>query len=407
MRIKTLARCVLALALFGAFNFQSVNLAAANGNLGVGLRVIPGGSGTTESGLTGNTKLWFVVKQGETFSRDLLLTGSSTLDQKVSLSLVQLARVDGEPSVTNVVSEVSPWVIYSKNDFILKKNDVANVRISVSPPVDLKSSSFEAYLVVTASGLESITKDDGITKAVIKNSARVAQPVFIGVGNYEDFKINFEIKDVDGIKNSDGKFIRVFIDNQGKTPISPSGTVQIKNLDFEQAAIGPFEFYSATIAPKSKAFIDVPIPSAVNPGNWKIFVRATQGSVTETSEFTKNLTFSNSFDYLGWGLRALITAIGIFLALWSYRTFRPHKDHGEIMARTKKAKISDETAALIAELEAKTAALEAEVAKKTVRKKAAKKSAKKATVKKAAVSAPKKAVVKKTAKKAATKKPQK
>ena len=404
LALTPLAITVLLISLV----FPLFPIEASAGNLGVGLRVLPGGDGSSNTEITGNTKLWFVVKQGASFSRELILTGSSSVDQKINLSLVQLARVDGEPSVTDVKSEILPWVTFSDNDFLLKRNTSSNVILTVSPPTNIKSSAFEAYLIVTASGLETATKDDGVTKAVLKNSARVAQPVFVGVGSYEEFKIDFEIKDVEGKKTSTEKFLRIYLDNRGKTPISPSGQVQLKNMDFEQGTIGPLNFYASTIQPKSKAFVDVILPPEVNPGNWKIFVRATQGSITVTREFDKNLTFTNSFGLFFILIRLIILLAGIALSLWIYRTFKPRRSKNESGVKVEKDSIPDETKALIAQLEAKAAKLEAQVAKTSATKKTTKKAATKVVSKKSSTNnvtsaRPKKAAVKKVAKKSPSK----
>jgi hypothetical protein len=298
-----------------------------------------------------------------------------------------LQRIDGEPAISNDASEILPWVEFSENNFILRKNQSKTVTMKIAPPKDSKSGSYEAYLIVSASDPSTYKSSGKVTEAVIKNSARVAQPVFVGVGNYEDFIVNFEIIDVDGIKNFQDKFLRVYLDNQGKTPISPSGQLQLKNMDFEQGTLGPFPFYSATISPDSKVFIDVPIPSSVNPGKWKIFVSASQGNVTETREFEKNLTFTNRFDFLGVAVRVIVLVLGLVLALWAYRTLRPRGDRDTNLSpitkrsRRNKNRMADKgTQALIAELRAKADAAELKASR--LQKSAAKKSTKKKSTRK-------------------------
>lgn len=384
------------------------NLASA-GDLGVGLRVVPNSS--TNSQISGNTKLWFVVKQNDATSRELVLSGSNSMDQQVKLSLVKLQRIDGEPAISNEASDVAPWIAFSENNFVLRKNQSKSIFMKIAPPTDAKSGSYEAYLIVSASDAKAYKSSGEVTEAVIKNSARVAQPVFVGVGNYEDFLVNFEIADVDGIKTLQDKFIRVFLDNKGKTPISPSGQIQLKNMDFEQGTLGPFPFYSATISPDSKAYIDVQVPNTVNPGKWKLFVSASQGNVTETREFEKNLTFTNRFDFLGGAIRAVVVVLGLLLALWAYRTLRPRSatdiPSKLMFGRSSRGKnrISKETQTLIAELEAKAEAAERKAAelKKTARKKApVKKVTKKTAAKKVASTS--KPVKKTTTRKALPKK---
>ena len=384
------------------------NLATA-GDLGVGLRVVPNSS--TNSQISGNTKLWFVVKQNDATSRELVLSGSNSMDQQVRLSLVKLQRIDGEPAISNEASDVAPWIAFSENNFVLRKNQSKSITMKIAPPTDAKSGSYEAYLIVSASDAKAYKSSGEVTEAVIKNSARVAQPVFVGVGNYEDFVVNFGIADVDGIKTLQDKFIRVFLDNKGKTPISPSGQIQLKNMDFEQGTLGPFPFYSATISPDSKAYIDVQVPDTVNPGNWKLFVSASQGNVTETREFEKNLTFTNRFDFLGGAIRAVVVLLGLLLAFWAYRTLRPRSATDTPSKRKSgrssrsKNRISKETQALIAELEAKAEAAERKAAelKKTTRKRApVKKVTKKIAAKK--VASKSKPVKKTTTRKATPKK---
>jgi hypothetical protein len=326
---------------------------AAAGDLSVGLRVVP--KSQTGSDISSNTKLWFVVKQGDRSSRELVLKG-----------LVNLQRVDGEPAISNELSKLDKWATFSENNFILKRNQSRVITMEISPPTDIQSESIEAYLVISASDAKSSKSSGEITEALIRNSARVAQPVFVGVGNYEDFKVDFEISDVDGIKTLRDRFIRVFIDNKGKTPISPSGQIQLKNLDFEQGTLGPFSFYSATISPDSKAYIDVPVPSNVTPGKWKIFVRASQGNVTETREFEKKLTFDNSVQVIGLAIRIIAVLIGLFLAYWSYKTIStgkksPSSSTKQSFRTTRRKNSAHEL--LIAELEAKAKAAEEEVAR--------------------------------------------
>jgi len=362
---------------------------ASAGDLGVGLRVVPNSS--TNSQISGNTKLWFVVKQDDETTRELILSGSNSMDQLVKLSMVKLQRIDGEPAISNEASDLAPWVVFSENGFVLKKNQSKSVTIKIAPPTDAKSGSYEAYLIVSASDAKVYKSSGKVTEAVINNSARVAQPVFVGVGNYEDFVVDFEISDVDGVKTLQDKFIRVFLDNKGKTPISPSGQVQLKNMDFEQGTLGPFPFYSATISPDSKAYIDVQVPDTVNPGNWKLFVSASQGNVTETREFEKNLTFTNRFDFFGGAIRAVVVLLGLLLAFWAYRILRPKtfSDSPSRLAGRRsirgRDRISAETQALIAELEANAEAAERRAAglRKTTKNRAPVKNAtkKKATKK--------------------------
>ena len=66
----------------------------------------------------------------------------------------------------------------------------------------------------------------------------------------------------------------------------------------------------------------VDLPEEVTPGRWKIFVKATQGNVTETKVFEKTLRFSKWFDILFNIGRVLVFVIGLILFRKSWHLFR-------------------------------------------------------------------------------------
>jgi hypothetical protein len=114
----------------------------------------------------------------------------------------------------------------------------------------------------------------------------------------------------------------VFINNKGLTPIAPTGDVTLQNADFPSLRFGPIKYLTARVNPESKAVFVIDLPEEVIPGKWKIFVKASQGSVTETKVFEKTLRFSKWFDILFNIGRFLVFVIGIALLRKSWHLFR-------------------------------------------------------------------------------------
>ncbi len=377
---------------------------AAEGNLGLSLQILQGDS--SKSGLESNTRLWFVVEPGKTKSRKFIVQSTAGISEKISISIGALKRVNGKSQMA--IGEVSPiesWASFSANEFVLAPRGSKEINLTLAVPADEEISSYAAMLLVKAS---SVSTKESTDPYRVPGAAQIAAPIFLGVGTEDEFVTEFEIKDVFGINTTAGKALRVEIKNNGKTPVSIIGDVQVSGITFQTETLGPFNFETETIAPGESKFADALVKDQIVEGKWRIYVTASQGAITETREFEKNITFTGSNSFIPYLVRILIGIISILVLLWAYRTFRPRRDLIETNPKNKKSKISKEARALIAELEAKTAELEAEIQKKSVQKKMTKRATVKKpltgepVVKKAAV---KKAAVKKVAKKASVKKP--
>lgn len=366
----------------------------AQGNLGLSLQILQGESSKT--GLENNTRLWFVIEPGQMKSRTILVRSTATISERISLSVGAVKRVNGKSQLDlDGKSSIEPWARFSVNDFVLEPNETKEVQIIFEIPADENVNSYSGMLLVKASGLTNKLNQDDYS---VPGAAQIAAPIFLGVGTEDEFITQFEIKDVFGVNTTEGKALRVEIKNSGKTPVSIIGEVQVTGVTFQTETLGPFNYQTETIAPGESKFADALVGEQIIEGKWRIYITASQGGITETREFEKNITFTGSNSLVLNIVRVAVGVISLLLLLWVYRTFRPRTTRGQSPIIDNKVTLPEQTKALIDELEAKTAALEALMAKQAVTKKVVKKAAvKKVTVKKVAAkkAAVKKATVKK------------
>ena len=300
-----------------------VHNSASAAGLGISVRVIPGGNQEGQEAVGANKRMWMIVKQGDSRSREIQITSTSSISQLISLSIVDAATINGVTSAGKILNEANSWAKFSANNFILPAGKRKTVSMEITIPNGINDASIEAYLVATAQSPKP-TGNNANAKynAVIKGQARFAHGLFLGVGDYEKFRVNFSIEDVKDTRRNGQKKLLIFLNNKGLTPIAPSGDVTLQNADFPGLRFGPIKYLTARINPESKSVFVVDLPEEVIPGKWKIFVRASQGNVTETKVFEKTLRFSKWFDILFNIGRFLVFVIGIVLLRKSWHLFR-------------------------------------------------------------------------------------
>ena len=303
---------------FGGFSRDE----AIAAGLGISVRVIPGGNEIGQEAVGANKRMWMVVKQGDSRTRQIQISSSSSIAQLISLSIVDASTINGVTSAGKTLNEANSWAQFSQNNFILPPGSRKMVSMEISVPKGIRDRALEAYLVATAESPKPTSQTNAQYQAVIKGQARFAHGLFLGVGDYEKFRVNFSIDDVKDTRRNGKKKLQVFINNKGLTPIAPSGDVTLQNADFPDLRFGPIKYLTARINPESKAVFVVDLPEEVIPGRWKIFVKATQGNVTETKVFEKTLRFSKWFDILLNIGRVLVFLIGLILFRKSWHLFR-------------------------------------------------------------------------------------
>jgi hypothetical protein len=381
-------------------------------SLGIGLTVIPVNDGTNAN-LSFNNRLWFGIEQGQSFTRQIEVSSSSTIAQKVEMQLFDVLYDNGLRGIrTDRASTTTPWVKFSPASVVLPPKGKANISMTYTIPTDAPDSSYEAFLRVNASAVnlpKSQESKDGGVRVVLAGSAAIDLPVWLGVGDPINLKSDFEISGVFGALIGGEKKLRVIVKNSGKTPLGLDGSVQLTDAAFSDRTFGPFFYRSPEIQPGQESFIDIAMPDEVTEGRWKIFVVAEQGSIRKSKVFEEELTFKP----LGTGfpIQFLIVILAIIGLVFGWRLIRSSSSPiSKSQSRFRKSQLGDKQIAqeLIKQLNAQIAAQEFRKKKRPTKKRSPKKVIKKASaskksqVKKATLK--KKSVRKKPAKRATAKK---
>ena len=260
---------------------------AASEDLGLSLDVIPS-TDPDISRLTQGQALWFVIPPGASKSRQVRVTSSAAVSEEIALSIGFLNRIDGVPTIDDSKeSETKPWAKFSPEKFTLKPRESKIVDFTYSIPMDTEIGIHEAFLYATASSVQKTSTEE----YRVPQNARIASPIFLGVGTSLQITTDFTIDDVSGVVVDGIRQLKIDFKNIGKTPLSLSGSIQLSSAEFENNLVGPLPFTSVVIRPGVLGYVLVPAPDQLTPGRWKIFVSATQISTTKTREFTKDLTF--------------------------------------------------------------------------------------------------------------------
>jgi hypothetical protein len=386
-------------------------------SLGIGLTVIPVNDGTNAN-LSFNNRLWFGIEQGQSFTRQIEISSSSAIAQKVEMQLFDVLYDNGARGIrTDRASTTTPWVKFSPASVVLPPKGKANISMTYTIPTDAPDSSYEAFLRVNASAVnlpKSQESKDGGVRVVLAGSAAIDLPVWLGVGDPINLKSDFEISGVFGALIGGEKKLRVIVKNSGKTPLGLDGSVQLTDAVFSDRTFGPFSYRSPEIQPGQESFIDIAMPDEVTEGRWKIFVVAEQGSIRKSKVFEEELTFKP----LGTGfpIQFLIVILAIIGLVFGWRLIRSSSSPiSKSQSRFRKSQLGDKQIAqeLIKQLNAQIAAQEFRKKKRPTKKRSPKKVIKKASASKKSqvkkASASKKSQVKKATlkKKSVRKKPAK
>lgn len=379
---------------------------AVAAELGLALDVLPS-SDPDINRLTQGQALWFVIPPGTSKSRQVRITSSSSISQEIELSVGYLNRIDGVATIDDSrKSETEEWAEFSPKKFTLKPRASQLVDFKYSIPDSVEIGVHEAFLYATASQVTSKSNPE----YRVPQNARIASPIFLGVGTSAQISTDFTIDDVSGVVVDGIRQLKVDFKNTGKTPLSLMGNIQLSSAEFENNLVGPLTFTSVVIRPGVLGYVLIPAPEQITPGKWKILVSATQISTTKTREFTKDLSFKPPSALIQNSLRALAAIFFFVIFGWCIRILRrPRKksadgtspEISDLRAKTpfssNRNRVSTaedaELEALIDDLLARRPLRKSPSTKKAqVKKKVSKKPVKKSPAKKAA---PKKAVAKK------------
>jgi hypothetical protein len=410
--VRNCVRAILSLLLVALPLQYAIPTYAANEDLGLSLDVLP--SADPEIGrLTQGQALWFVIPPGSSKSRQVRVTSSAAVSEEITLSIGFLNRIDGVPTIDDSKeSQTKPWAKFSSERFILKPRESKIIDFTYSIPIDTEIGIHEAFLYATASSVQRTSTEE----YRVPQNARIASPIFLGVGTSLQITTDFTIEDVSGVVVDGTRQLKIDFKNTGKTPLSLSGSVQLSSAEFQNNLVGPLPFTSVVIRPGILGYVLIPAPEQLTPGKWKILVSATQISTTKTREFTKDLTFKPPSVLLVNTIKGLAALVFFALFVFAVRLFRQprSKANGE---GNKDAQVSyfpkfGKSAKGIRDIDSESAEIDALIDEILNRRRSAKKLSSRPVNKKSRVkpkkvarkASTKKAVVKKSTSKASPKK---
>jgi hypothetical protein len=415
MRSKLLASSLLFLSFISFSTGLSAEQGnAANSSLGLVFEILPS-SDPEINRLTVGQALWFVIPPGQTKSRQVRVLSSSTIPQVITLSVGYLNRINGIATVDDSKrSETAPWASFKPDTFTLAPRGSKIIDFTYQIPADTEIGIHEAFLFATAKSAGPASK----AEYSVPQAARIATPIFLGVGNSAQIDTNFSIQDVTGVVVDGVRNLKVDFSNTGKTPLNLTGNIQLSSTEFAGRLIGPLLFTSVVIRPGIDGYVLIPAPNELTPGNWKILVTATQISNTKTREFTKTIDFKAPSTLIPNFIRILVIiffAIVLYFSLRILRAPRKKKEPLEepkarvrrikkVKNSTKEAIEKDEIDLMLEAILARSKSRRQAIPAKKTTKKVAKKTAIKATKKPIKKVATKKPIKKGAAKKLAAKK---
>jgi hypothetical protein len=419
MKSKLLATALLSLLFACLALANGFSIAAeAKSDLGLVLDVLPSNDPEINR-LTDGQALWFVIPPGESKTRQVRITSSSSAAEEVSLSVGYLNRIDGLATIDDSKkSETVPWASFDPPTFTLAPGASKIVNFTYSIPANTDIGIHEAFLYAYAKSNGPASK----AEYSVPQAARIASPIFLGVGTSAQIDTDFSIDNISGVVVDGVRNLKIDFKNIGKTPLNLSGNIQLSSTEFKDRLVGPLYFTSVVIRPGIKGYVLVPAPAELTPGEWKVLVTATQMSNTKTREFTKMIDFKAPSALLPNLIRIALVFFFAFVLMIALRIIRAPRSKKPTREKqidspeprknlrdTRNQKLLEE----ISEVEDIDRILEeilarskSQQAKMTAKKSAAKKVAKRAPVRKAASKkVAKKAAVKKTpAKKTTAKK---
>lgn len=357
--------------------------AAPNGSLGIGVEVLPAQS-QEDTTLGADGSLWYLMPPGKSGSRSFRVNSVANVPMRVLISVGFGAYRNGESAFDDSKkSEIAPWAEFSDEDFVLPAGASRVIQVTFRVPKDAPIKANLATIFVRGS-----MQNQAASKAAfsVAGAARIAIPVFLGVGTAQQISINFKILRTT-IKNVEGKRLAyIRIQNVGKTPVAPTGFIKVQAQEGSISIPDPIKVQSSTVIPGEERDVIFLIPAYIPNGKWTFMEEFQQGPVFQTAEADIALTKPSIFTKANI-LRFFIFVVSLFGLYFSLRYLRKSKKRVE----------APEAANLI-ELEL---ALE-QIRKRNLRTRTAKKSTAKKSVSKKATR--KKSTVKKTAKKSAAKK---
>ena len=379
--VRKFAEVFLCMSLL---TFSAPNSHAAKASLGLAANVLQ--SQDSASAIGANSSLWFLLKPGASTVRQISVRSLANVPMTVTTKIGYGMYLNGVAEFDESKnSEAAKWISFSEPTFTLGVGATHIISMKMSIPGSTLIGTNLATLFINGSPLKA---EKQTSKYAVPGAARIAIPMFVGVGTMAQIATSFSIDKTRIYNDQGGRFASLRVTNNGKTPIAPSGSIMIQNESGDVKFSKPVLLYSKTLIPRESGLITVKIPNAIPNGKWVFKETLSQGAFSESKDAKVSLTAPSIFTKAN-GIRILAFLISIFILIYALRRRRKENNVEETYLGDSIEHFAIDT--IIAEMDP-------QIAVNTVKKRPVKKVAKKATKKIAnKASAKKKVAAKKSA----------
>lgn len=307
--------------------FLGATAARADG-LGISVAVVPY---SDASGLTagGNDRLWYPIEPGQSFVREIRITSYSDLRQVVSVQTFDFVTENGVRSTDfSKASLIGDWLDGDAvQGVLIEPGETITLPITVSVPAEAVQRAYEGTLRVLATefndGIQP-ERGEGV-QAIVEGAVAIDLSFWIGVGDALALVPSFDIADIEGVLIGNLKYLRIYFENTGLSPLRLRGSAQFSDPQFVERVYEPAIYISPQISSGERGHADVLIDQEIVDGNWNVFVVAEQDGIRQTKLFEGNLRFVEPGSLPAWVGMVVQIAIGLLSlvgALVGLRTLR-------------------------------------------------------------------------------------
>jgi hypothetical protein len=272
--------------------FAIAPLASASG---LGIFISFGQSGETDAEASG--RIWGGGEAGSSFQRTMVIESLSTDTEQAISFEVNDQVTENETSFIDfsTPSRITDWVAFEPAAPVLGPGERVEVTITFNIPAGTNDGAFNANIrTFSSAAAPADLADSGAgTQAVIGTRLAIDAKVWVGVGDALALAPIFDIVGVDGALIDDEKFVRVFFENTGISPVQPEGRMQLSDPNFDDRIFEPINFAVPELQGGEIAFVDIPVAADLEDGFFRVFVTAQSGEVRITRLFEATLVFDD------------------------------------------------------------------------------------------------------------------
>jgi len=299
----------------------SASHAASQGSLGLGVDVLPSKAGE-DSIIGADGSLWFLVLPGKNGKRSIRVNSVANVPMNISINIGFGSYRDGEAAYDDTrKSGIASWATFSESNFSLSPGESKVITLTFNVPADAAINANLATMFVVGTALNQQASKAAFS---VNGVARVAVPIFLGVGTAEQIAINFKILGT-SIRNVQGKRLAyIRIQNTGKTPIAPTGTIKVQAKLGRISVPTPIKVQSSTVIPGEVRDVIFLVPAYIPNGKWTFLEEFQQGPVIQTSSSDISLTKPSIFTKVSI-VRIVVFVIALVVLYFSLRFLRKPK----------------------------------------------------------------------------------